>query len=448
MLNRYKLLLLIIVLYTFRFIYCLHGYLYNPMWLSVGDESHIYLLGLKYYITGEYPYFGPDIVYNSSYLVGGLQGILIGCPLLLFNHPFAPYFFLFILLSLSLLYLSWYICKLFPALPKWLIYTIVALAPYTVHTGLKVINPAYVLCFSVPFIFAFIEEFELFDYSFIHKNWRYFWLGLGVTAVFQLHASWVFMLLLLIAVLINNFVQNVKDKLLFFRCVLFTCLGLLVGIITVIPTVVVYGFEIVFMQGRSSRFNLSNIIDIPTVIYNFLNLIGYEMNSFCDAFLVEPLFNTFGIWAAAIFIFLQAAGILLVILQVTLLFSKRWKPYVKRNKKFLQVIVIMLVGLGVLYMFSYVRPGIHAMICLLPLSAIYLCWFLNVIYMIYKNNKTITNVLITFFVCLIGYYGITILATDRLPNLGYREKAFNAIEKKDASIFETPRYVYPTKLNR
>src|ERR1700722_408537 len=172
-----KHLLFVSLLYLAKLAYCYHGYLRNHQWLDDSDESHIYLLGLDFFITHHFPLWGADIVYSASRLPGGLQGLLIGVSLFIWSNPFAPYLFLFIIQSISLLYLSWYVCQLFPSMPKWVIYCLIALAPFAVHTGLKIINPAYVLVFSVPFMLAFIESLKLFTVQLIKPQWRYFWLS-------------------------------------------------------------------------------------------------------------------------------------------------------------------------------------------------------------------------------------------------------------------------------
>src|SRR5256885_16066508 len=41
------------------------------------DESQIFLIGFRYYGTGEWPYFGPEVVWTKSEIPGGLQGVLV-----------------------------------------------------------------------------------------------------------------------------------------------------------------------------------------------------------------------------------------------------------------------------------------------------------------------------------------------------------------------------------
>ena len=51
------------------------------------DPRQIYLIGLKFFTTGSWPYFGPDVVYTTSQIPGALQGVLVGVPLFLVPIP-------------------------------------------------------------------------------------------------------------------------------------------------------------------------------------------------------------------------------------------------------------------------------------------------------------------------------------------------------------------------
>ncbi len=50
------------------------------------DETQIFLLGLRTYATGRWPYFGPDVVWTRSEIPGALQALLVGFPLWVVLH--------------------------------------------------------------------------------------------------------------------------------------------------------------------------------------------------------------------------------------------------------------------------------------------------------------------------------------------------------------------------
>src|SRR5262245_52017755 len=75
------------------------------------DETQIYLMGLRYYATGAWPYFGPDVVWTQSEIAGALQPLLVGVPLRIAALPEAPFVFLNLLSFAALSGLAAYICR-------------------------------------------------------------------------------------------------------------------------------------------------------------------------------------------------------------------------------------------------------------------------------------------------------------------------------------------------
>src|SRR3954468_7591566 len=55
------------------------------------DQTQIFLMGLRYYTTGAWPYFGPDVVWTKSEIPGALQALLVGLPFHILAVPEAPY---------------------------------------------------------------------------------------------------------------------------------------------------------------------------------------------------------------------------------------------------------------------------------------------------------------------------------------------------------------------
>src|SRR5260370_39041961 len=81
------------------------------------DESQIFLIGLRHYATGVWPYFGPDIVWTHSEIPGALQGLLISLPLQIATVPESPVVLLNLLSFVALSDLAWYIGKSMPTRP-------------------------------------------------------------------------------------------------------------------------------------------------------------------------------------------------------------------------------------------------------------------------------------------------------------------------------------------
>src|SRR2546428_13542219 len=65
---------LIVALFAFRLLYGLSSEFFFE------DETQILPMGFRYYATGQWPYFGPDVVWSKSEIPGALQPGLVGAP--------------------------------------------------------------------------------------------------------------------------------------------------------------------------------------------------------------------------------------------------------------------------------------------------------------------------------------------------------------------------------
>src|ERR1044071_10449424 len=74
------------------------------------DTKQIYLLGLKFYATGAWPYFGPDVVWGEIQIHGALQALLVGLPFHLLPLAEAPYVLLNLVSFARLCLLARYRC--------------------------------------------------------------------------------------------------------------------------------------------------------------------------------------------------------------------------------------------------------------------------------------------------------------------------------------------------
>src|SRR2546422_8495415 len=73
----------------------------SPLWTASEDEKQIYLIGLKFFTTRSWPWFGPDVT-NAIQIPGALQGLLVGLPFYVLPIPEGPYIFLNVLSFASL----------------------------------------------------------------------------------------------------------------------------------------------------------------------------------------------------------------------------------------------------------------------------------------------------------------------------------------------------------
>src|SRR5438874_13789800 len=75
------------------------------------DETQIFLMGFRYYATGQWPYFGPDVVWTKSEIPGALQPWLVGAPLKIVAVPEAPFVLLNLLSAASLAALALFVSR-------------------------------------------------------------------------------------------------------------------------------------------------------------------------------------------------------------------------------------------------------------------------------------------------------------------------------------------------
>src|SRR3954452_21913442 len=97
------------------------------------DETQIFLLGLRYHATGEWPLFGPDVVWTRSEIPGALQGLLVGLPLRIAPYPEAPYVLLALMSFAALCAFAWYVGEQRPAAPQCLVYGWLLTIPWTIQ---------------------------------------------------------------------------------------------------------------------------------------------------------------------------------------------------------------------------------------------------------------------------------------------------------------------------
>ena len=129
----------LIGLFAFRLFFGLASDLFSE------DYTQVFLLGLGYYATGAWPYFGPDVTWTSSEIPGALQSLLVGVPFHIAPVPEAPYVLLNLLSMGCLCLFAWYLCERLRDLPRWLIWGWLLTVPWTLEYSTNIINTSYVL---------------------------------------------------------------------------------------------------------------------------------------------------------------------------------------------------------------------------------------------------------------------------------------------------------------
>jgi hypothetical protein len=158
------------------------------------DETQIFLNGLRHYTTGEWPYFGPDVVWTKSEIPGALQGVLISTPMRIVPVPEAAFVLLNLLSFASLAALAWYATMRAPWAPRWLVWGWFMTVPWVLQFSTHITNPSYVLPAAVVFFLGFFETVPVFSLRIIRPWIAHLMMGAALTWVMQIHMSWPLML--------------------------------------------------------------------------------------------------------------------------------------------------------------------------------------------------------------------------------------------------------------
>jgi len=179
---------LVSALFVFRLLFGLSSELFFE------DETQIFLIGLRYYATGHWPFFGADVVWTKSEIPGALQGLLVGLPLHVLPIPEAPYILLNLLSAVALAAEAWYICARVPSAPRWLVWGWLFTIPWTLQFSTHIINPSYVLPAAVAFFIGFLEAAPAFRRGLVPPTIGFALMGAALLWVMQIHMSWPLLL--------------------------------------------------------------------------------------------------------------------------------------------------------------------------------------------------------------------------------------------------------------
>jgi hypothetical protein len=158
------------------------------------DETQVFLIGLRHYATGNWPFFGADVVWTKSEIPGALQGLLVGGPLRIVPLPESPFVLLNLLSFTTIACLAWYTTRRLPWVPQWLVWGWFLTVPWTLQFSTHVINPSYVLPGAIAFFIGFFEAVPVFSMGIVREAAAFFMMGVGLTWVMQLHMSWPLLL--------------------------------------------------------------------------------------------------------------------------------------------------------------------------------------------------------------------------------------------------------------
>ncbi len=244
------------------------------------DHFQTYLVGLKCYTTGTWPWFGPDVngMENSfkSQIPGAMEGLLIGLPFYIVPFPEAPFILLNLLSLAGVGLLAWYIVQRLPGLSYIWLFMWIAIAPWSIHESTVMINPAFTFLPSILFFIAFMESLPFFSLNLVPIGWANAAMGFSLFWIMQFHFSYVYLVPL---ALFSLAFQVGKEKK--WMAPLFFILGSLPMLALIVPTYLKFGLARGNVAGGFAvPFNWGNVGEFWTILARFLSLVSFEVPRF------------------------------------------------------------------------------------------------------------------------------------------------------------------------
>lgn len=392
------------------------------------DAKQIYLLGLKFYTTGLWPYFGPDVIWGEVQIPGALQALLVGAPFFVLPIPEAPYILLNLLSFASLCLLAWYCCKRLPELPSWFVWSWLLTAPWVLDLSTVIYNPSYVLTGSVIFFIGALETFPFTSRNIVPTRLASFMMGFALFWVMQLHMSWV----ILVPYVVLAFFFHARKRIgAFLSALAWFMLGAIITGSLLLPTYFKYGFsQGAGGTGSTITFNTDNLSSLWGIVIRSLSFASFEIPRLLGPHTADRMaFLKQEAWLSPFVLFLFAVGIAQVaVLLVSWFFrghpQKDWKAF-----KYLTLFNICVMYLG--FLFSVKPPQSNHLYVTLPIPMIYslYCWS-----RILKRTHWQTFAKV-FIVCgIIFHIGLALHNRPRISLYPERHIIQSAIGNKDYRI--------------
>ncbi len=273
--NRKTILLLMTAAFCLRLMF---GLFRSQIWEI--DQKQTYLIGLKCYTTGTWPYFGPDVngAENSfrSQIPGAMEGLLIALPLYVLPIPEAPFILLNLLSVLGITLLTWYIVKRVPGVSFPWLFAWICIVPWSIHESTTIINPAFAFLPSILFFIGFMESMPIFTLNLITPRLANMAMGFSLFWIMQFHFSYIYLVPL---ALLSLAVQVLKSRR--WTSVPFFLLGSLPMLALIAPTYLQFGMARGNVaSGFAVPFNWSNVGEFWTILARFFSLVSFEVPRF------------------------------------------------------------------------------------------------------------------------------------------------------------------------
>jgi hypothetical protein len=337
------------------------------------DTKQVYLLGLKFYATGAWPYFGPDVVWGEIQIPGALQALLVGLPFHLLPLAEAPYLLLNLLSFASLCLFAWYCCRRLPGLPRWFVWGWLLTSPWTLNLSTVIYNPSYVLAGGILFFVGALELYPPTRRGLVPLRLANAMMGFGLFWVMQLHMSWVVLVPYALAALAFQFKEGVRRGL---SALFYFAAGAAPLAALLAPTYLKYGLS-AGSGGTADavRLDAENATALWGIVNRTLSFASFEVARFVGGHTRDRLeFLREEPWLAPFALLLFAVGVAQVAALLGSWFLRAHARGDWRAVKYLALLNVVLLYLC--FLFSLKPPQSNHLYVTLPLPVLYAfyCW--------------------------------------------------------------------------
>jgi len=337
------------------------------------DQTQVYLLGLRHYATLEWPYFGADVVWTKSEIPGALQPLLVGVPLRIVPLPESPFVALNLISAAALFAFAWYLCKRFPASPRWLLWGWLLTIPWTLQFSTNIINTSYILPAALVFFIGFFESIPTFRVGVLSRPIAHALMGAALGWLIQIHMSWPLLLPFTAGAWVSGRRDGARNLLVNLGALM---LGALATAVFLIPTWIQYGLEA--GDGGTMRNLTLHVVDpteLFTTLARFLSFPSLEINRFIATDGAKRLaFFQRHLWLAPVAAVVFVAGTLQPLWMLVELVRRRDRSAAWRAIRWIVVGSVAIVYSS--YAFVIEPPQAHAFYVLSPVAFMYAayCW--------------------------------------------------------------------------
>jgi hypothetical protein len=392
------------------------------------DTKQIYLLGLKFYATGAWPYFGPDVVWGEIQIPGALQALLVGLPFHVLPLAEAPYVLLNLISFASLCLFAWYCRRRLPGLPRWFVWAWLMTSPWTLNLSTVVYNPSYLLAGGILFFVGALELLPFTRAGLIDARLANAMMGFAFFWVMQLHMSWVVLVPYALAAFAFQFREDLRRG---FKALAWFALGSLPTAALLVPTYLKYGLAAGSGgTARAVRFNGENVTSLWGILSRTLSFASFEVARFLGGHTRDRLAllsDAPWLWPFAVFLF--AVGVAQVAALLAFWFTRRDARPEWRGVKYLALANVVL--LYALFLFSLKPPQSNHLYVTLPVPVLYAfyCWERV---LARRGFRTFAKVVVACGIIL--HAGLAAHNFSRISIYADRRAAQKAVDSKDYRI--------------